>query len=65
MPDQQKNVEHKKRGRPAGRKQDATIGIRISEDLIERIEAWASKEGCSRAEAIRRLVELALKSSSE
>jgi metal-responsive CopG/Arc/MetJ family transcriptional regulator len=36
-------------------------GARLPEDLVEMIDAWAKREGVSRSEAIRRLVEIALK----
>ena len=36
-------------------------GARLPEDLVIRIDDWAEQEGVSRSEAIRRLVELALK----
>jgi hypothetical protein len=53
-----------KRGRPAtGR--DPFVGIRLPATLIEDIRTWADKQGAeSRSEAIRRLVEIALKSET-
>jgi hypothetical protein len=52
----------KRRGRPAtGR--DPVTAIRLSEDLRAAIDAWARKQDDKpgRSEAIRRLVERALK----
>jgi hypothetical protein len=34
--------------------------IRLSDDLVARVDRWASGEGIKRSEAIRRLVEQAL-----
>lgn len=55
-------VKPKKRGRPATGK-DPLIGARFPETLIEAIDAWAaaSEQPLTRSEAIRRLVELGLK----
>src|SRR5262249_56975901 len=63
MPKQEKTV-HKKRGRPAGRSYGETIPVRLSPALKDKVEAWASKQHDtpSRSEALRRLVEMALKS---
>ena len=36
-------------------------GARLPEDLVAAIDVWAKAQGISRSEAIRRLVELALK----
>ncbi|MBN9598027.1 MAG: ribbon-helix-helix protein, CopG family [Afipia sp.] len=55
-------VKQKKRGRPATGV-DPFVGIRLPESLIEQIADWSDKHGAaSRSEAIRRLVELGLKS---
>jgi hypothetical protein len=49
-----------KRGRPAtGR--DPFVGIRLPEAMLQAIEAHSVKDGTTRSEAIRRLVELGLK----
>jgi Arc/MetJ-type ribon-helix-helix transcriptional regulator len=54
----------KKRGRPAtGR--DPHVTARLPQDLIDGIERWADLNGVSRSEAIRRLIELSLKSKSK
>lgn len=52
----------KRRGRPATGK-DPMIGARFAPSIVAEIDAWAEKagEGCTRSEAIRRLVELGLK----
>lgn len=56
-------VNQKRRGRPAtGR--DPVSAVRISEELAEKIDSWAVKNDApNRSEAIRRLVELALKAN--
>ncbi len=50
-------------GRPPGRVQDRLFQMRASEDFLEFVDKWRSKQDDkpSRAEAIRRLVELGLK----
>jgi hypothetical protein len=49
-------------GRPPGRIQDRVLQMRVSDEFIESIDEWRRKEPDlpSRAEAIRRLVELGL-----
>jgi Ribbon-helix-helix protein, copG family len=50
----------KKRGRPAtGR--DPHVTSRMPQLLIDQVERWAAANDTSRSEAIRRLVELGLK----
>jgi hypothetical protein len=39
--------------------------IRLSDDLVARVDRWASGEGIKRSEAIRRLVELGLKAKAK
>ncbi|WP_074447978.1 MULTISPECIES: ribbon-helix-helix domain-containing protein [Bradyrhizobium] len=54
----------KKRGRPAtGR--DPHVTARLPQNLIDAIEVWAFKNGSSRSEAIRRLVEIGLKAKTK
>jgi hypothetical protein len=55
----------KKRGRPATGK-DPMIGARFPPALTDAVDVWAAKVdgGISRAEAIRRLVELGLKTKN-
>jgi hypothetical protein len=62
MTKQEKSV-HKKRGRPAGRSYSETIPVRLSPALKSKVEAWARRQPDepSRSEALRRLVETALK----
>jgi hypothetical protein len=52
----------KKRGRPRTTGKGEQIGTRWQESLLRSIDAWreAQEGGLSRAEAIRRLVELGL-----
>jgi metal-responsive CopG/Arc/MetJ family transcriptional regulator len=54
-------VERKKRGRPSTGAAP-NIGIRLTPELIARIDASAAEHGESRSEAIRRLVGKALAS---
>jgi len=49
----------KKRGRPATGER-AHIAARVSDDEAARIDAWAEAHGITRAEAIRRLIGMAL-----
>jgi metal-responsive CopG/Arc/MetJ family transcriptional regulator len=37
------------------------IGLRLSEDDIERVDRWAKERGMSRSDAIRALIEEGLK----
>jgi hypothetical protein len=62
MAKQEKSV-HKKRGRPAGRSYGETIPMRLSPVLKDKVDAWAANQpdAPSRSEALRRLVEMALK----
>ena len=50
-------------GRPPGRIQDRLFQMRVSEDFLKAIDKWRAKQDDlpSRAEAIRRLVDLGLK----
>jgi len=53
-------VNQKKRGRPAtGR--DPMVGFRAPPDLLAELDAYADQARLGRSEAIRRLVEEALK----
>ncbi|WP_428665078.1 ribbon-helix-helix domain-containing protein [Reyranella sp.] len=52
-------AQPKKRGRPATGK-DPLLTVRAPAQLIEAIDAWATKEGFGRSEAVRRLIELGL-----
>jgi hypothetical protein len=55
-------VEPKKRGRPATGK-DPLLTTRAPLETISAIEGWAEKQGITRSEAIRRLVEIGLKAA--
>ncbi|MBR1277460.1 CopG family ribbon-helix-helix protein [Bradyrhizobium sp. AUGA SZCCT0283] len=58
-------VNVKRRGRPATG-QDPVSAVRLPANLTDEIDEWASKHGAeSRSEAIRRLVELGLKSKGK
>jgi hypothetical protein len=50
----------KRRGRPATGK-DASRTFRLSDEFMTNLEAWATANGVTRSEAIRRLVEIGLK----
>jgi hypothetical protein len=50
----------KRRGRPATGK-DASRTFRLSDEFMTKLEAWATANGVTRSEAIRRLVEIGLK----
>jgi len=56
----------KRRGRPATGK-DPSRTFRLSDDFMARLDAWASRQPDrpSRSEAIRRLVELGLRSKAK
>jgi hypothetical protein len=58
-----KKVTPKKRGRPATGK-DPLVSTRMPVTLIEEIDVWASRGDVKRSEAIRRLVEIGLKSKT-
>jgi hypothetical protein len=66
MAKQEKSV-HKKRGRPPGRNYGETIPMRLSPALKGKVEAWADKQPDkpSRSEALRRLLEAALKTTNK
>jgi len=49
----------KKRGRPATGK-DPLVGVRMPPELTKAIDAWAKKNGHTRASAIRHFVETGL-----
>jgi Arc/MetJ-type ribon-helix-helix transcriptional regulator len=56
-----KSVRPKSVGRPAtGR--DTLISARLPDEMIANLDAWAKSNDTSRSEAIRRLVELGLRS---
>jgi len=61
-----KNVVRKRPGRPATG-QDPVTAIRLSPELRENVDVWASKQPDEpkRSEAIRRLVELGLKAKGK
>jgi hypothetical protein len=54
----------KRRGRPATGK-DPHIAARMPSELIADVEAWAVANNATRSEAIRRLVELGLKTKGK
>ena len=53
-------VAPKGRGRPATGGRHPHMAARMPSELIAEVEAWATANGTSRSEAIRRLVELGL-----
>ena len=60
------NEIKKRRGRPATG-QDPMVGARFPIELIAAVDSWAAKSDAkmTRAEAIRRLVELGLKAKGK
>jgi hypothetical protein len=55
-------VEGKKRGRPAGAAFAEPIPVRLTPACVSEVAGYAEREGIKVSEAIRRLVEEALKS---
>lgn len=51
--------EPKKRGRPSVESEQAKA--RIQQPMLGELDAWAAARGVTRAEAVRRLIELGLK----
>jgi metal-responsive CopG/Arc/MetJ family transcriptional regulator len=60
MTTQQKSVHKKSRGRPPGRRYSETIPVRLSPALMKSVDQWALRNGASRSEALRRLIEIAI-----
>jgi hypothetical protein len=58
-----KMTKKKSRGRPKGRAQDRPFQMRVSEGFLRTVDDWrrVQTDLPSRAEAIRRMVELAAK----
>jgi len=56
-------VEEKRRGRPPGEKYAAPVPVRLTPEQLAYVDAWRQSQDDlpSRSEAIRRLVEEALK----
>ncbi|WP_423794473.1 ribbon-helix-helix protein, CopG family [Methylobacterium durans] len=54
-------VEEKRRGRPPGEQFAAPIPVRLTPESVAQVTAFAEREGIKVSEAIRRLVEQALK----
>jgi len=64
MQPSKKNVVRKRPGRPATG-QDPVTAIRLSKEMRAAVGAWAETHDLGRSEAIRRLVELGLKSKAK
>jgi len=64
MKSSKKNVVRKRPGRPATG-QDPVTAIRLSNEMRAAVGAWAEAHDLGRSEAIRRLVELGLKSKAK
>lgn len=58
------SVKRKKAGRPATGT-EPLYGVRMSDELMGRIERWAEENSATRSEAIRRLVEIGLKAKGK
>jgi hypothetical protein len=54
-------VASKRRGRPPSGGRDPGVHVRLPETMLATLDAWAAAKDVSRSEAIRRLVELGLK----
>jgi hypothetical protein len=56
-------VIKKSRGRPKTTGTGTLIGVRLQDDALAKLDAWAAKQDgeLSRPEAIRRLVEMGLR----
>jgi hypothetical protein len=54
-------------GRPPGRLQDKQLQMRVSDEFLRAVDQWAEKQQDhpSRTEAIRRLVEIGLRSKQD
>ena len=65
MAKQSKTVHKKSRGRPAGTKYSETIPARLEPATLASLDSWAVANDVSRSEAIRRLVELGLKTKGK
>jgi hypothetical protein len=54
-------------GRPPGKIQDRPFQMRVSETFLRTVDRWRAKQDDepSRAEAIRRLVEIGLKAKAK
>jgi predicted DNA-binding protein len=59
-----KVILKRKPGRPATGN-DPVRAIRLSDEFIAKVDAWASKNETTRSDAIRRLVELGLKAKTK
>jgi hypothetical protein len=59
----QKTKQQRRRGRPPGREQDKPFQMRVSERFLRLVDDWRRRQSDlpSRAEAIRRLVEMAMR----
>jgi hypothetical protein len=61
-----KGTTKKRRGRPATTGKGTQLGMRWHDPMLVAIDSWREKHDvATRAEAIRRLVELALKAKAE
>jgi hypothetical protein len=58
------SVRKKSRGRPATG-QDPLISARLPADVVASVTAWQTRNGVTRSEAIRRLVELGLQAKGK
>jgi metal-responsive CopG/Arc/MetJ family transcriptional regulator len=58
-----KTVIRKRPGRPAKKGDDvlAVVSVRMTQGLVDQVEAWARHEKTDRSRAIRKLIEAGLK----
>jgi hypothetical protein len=58
------SVKRKKPGRPATGT-EPLYGVRIGDKLMNEVMAWAKSHDLSRSEAVRQLIEIALRAKSK
>jgi Ribbon-helix-helix protein, copG family len=61
MPRKEKNVHKKLRGRPRGSRYAGNIPCRLPPKTLAAVDELAARDNVTRSEAIRRLIESALK----
>ncbi len=61
MAKKRKPLRKKKRGRPVGRSYGETLPVRLTPEMAKSVDRWAAKQGLSRSQAVRALIDKALK----
>jgi len=62
MPESKKTDPNPNSGQPVDR--DPVSAVKLPADLTENVDAWARTQAINRSEAIRRLIEIGLKSQA-